>query len=165
MVAGRLTAYDPATGEEKGLTNRFSLKTIAQPVSGAAFSLRPQPCWEEWPTISRTRNRFGRRCYTLMQARMAKLPAARSRGALHFRCSQNCCRAIRGSVLRTLKTKLSKRNASTTLSDGLIKTATIHGRDEFFANLKFDRGKPKIVAIRPGRTGEVIESQIAWELR
>ncbi|MDG2124139.1 MAG: PQQ-binding-like beta-propeller repeat protein [Verrucomicrobiales bacterium] len=37
-------------------------------------------------------------------------------------------------------------------------------REEFLGHMKFDRGKPKLVAVTPGGTGDVSETNIAWEL-
>lgn len=35
-------------------------------------------------------------------------------------------------------------------------------RDEFLGNMSFDRGKPNLIAVRPGGTGDVGESHVAW---
>ncbi len=35
-------------------------------------------------------------------------------------------------------------------------------KDEFLANLSFDRGKPNLLAIKPGGQGDVSESHVAW---
>jgi hypothetical protein len=37
-------------------------------------------------------------------------------------------------------------------------------RDEFLANMSFNRGKPRLMAIRPGGQGDVTGSHVVWQL-
>ena len=37
-------------------------------------------------------------------------------------------------------------------------------KDEFLSNISFDRGKPNLMAVRPGGQGDVTESHVVWAL-
>lgn len=165
LGSGRLTAYDPANGAEKWFTTGFSRETIAQPVScgGMVFASAamlggvaddqpdPEPFWK---------------------------------AMLHFDADKDG-RIARSEITRDFTFPLRPELAPGHPGFGLPlpddddarrkRQQDTFGRmdqdrddfwthDEFIANLKFDRGSPRLIAIRPGGSGELQESQIAWQL-
>jgi arylsulfatase A-like enzyme/outer membrane protein assembly factor BamB len=163
--SGRLTSYDPQTGAEKWFTPGFSRETIAQPVSGhgrlfasaamlggaADEQPDPDPFWKAMLQFDADKD--GKVARSEM-TRYFTFPLRPELPPEHPGF---------GIPLPSDETQRKQRQGETfgwMDKDG----DDFWTRDEFFANLKFDRGKPRLIAIRPGGTGEVTESQLAWEV-
>ena len=165
LGSGRLTAYDPDNGAEKWFTTGFSRETIAQPVSGGGLLFAsaamlggvaddqpdPEPFWKAMQHFDADHDgRIGRSEITkdFTFPLRPELPP----GHPGFGIPLPADEAARQKRQADLFGWTDKDR------DGFWT------RDEFLANLKFDRGKPRLVAIRPGGSGELGEAQLAWEL-
>ena len=165
LGSGRLSGYDPRTGAEKWFTTGFSRETIAQPVSGhgqlyaAAAMLGgvpdeqpdPEPFWKAMLRFDA--NGDGK--------------VERSEMTKHFtyplRPELPLGHPGFGIPLPEEGDKRTKRQNETFGSMDKDKDGSI-SREEFIANLSFRRGKPMLVAVRPGGQGDVTDTHVAWQL-
>jgi len=163
--SGRLTSYDPRTGAEKWFAPGFSRETIGQPVCGHGLVFAsaamlggvsddqpdPEPFWQAMLHFDADHDGH----------------VARSEMTHHFtfplRPELPVGHPGFGIPLPDDETARKQRQSDTfTRMDSNKDGFWTH--DEFIANLKFDRGKPKLIAIRPGGSGEISEAQTAWEV-
>ena len=165
LGSGRLTSYDPATGAEKWFSTGFSRETIAQPVfgNGCVFASAamlggvaderpdPEPFWEA--LLQFDADKDGK--------------VARSEMTRHFTFPLRPELPIEhpgfGIPLPDDEAQRKKRQSDTFSWMDKDKD-DFWIRDEFMANLNFERGKPKLIAIRPGGSGEITDAQTAWEV-
>lgn len=165
LGTGRVTGCNPETGEEVWHATGFSQETIAQPVvgdgllfasssqigGGADEMIDPQPYWES--VMSFDANRDGR----LQRAEMTghfTFPLRPELGPGH---------PGYGIPLPSDPPARQKR------LDGMFASADEDKdgqwtRDEFARNMAGRPGKPRLMAIRPGGTGDVTSTHVAWEL-
>lgn len=165
LGSGRLCGYDPRTGVEKWFTTGFSRETIAQPVSGrgqiyASASMLggvadeqpdPEPFWKAMLRFDA--NGDGK----IARSEMTKYFTYPLRPELPvehpgfgFPLPSN--EAERNRRQEENFGRLDKDK------DGFL------SRDEFVATLTFRRGKPILMAVRPGGRGEITDTHVAWQL-
>ena len=165
LGSGRLTAYEPASGAEKWFTTGFSRETIAQPVSGGGLLFAsaamlggvaddqpdPEPFWKAMLHFDADKD-----------GRIARSEITRD---FTFPLRPELAPGHPGFGIPLPGDAAARRKRQDDTFASMDKDRDdFWTRDEFIANLKFDRGKPRLVAIRPGGSGELQESQIAWEL-
>lgn len=165
LGSGRVAGYDPQTGEEKWFATGFSRETIAVPVAGnghlyaAAAMLGgvpdkhpdPQPFWEA--VLQFDANQDDRLERPEMTEHFAfplrpELPPGHPGYGVPLPEDED---RRQGSYDRMFS-RIDKDH------DGYW------SRDEFLASMSFRRGKPLLMAIRPGGTGNVTETHVSWEL-
>ncbi len=164
LGSGRLTSYNPKTGAEKWFTTGFSRETIAQPVfgNGCVFAAAamlggvadeqpdPEPFWKAMLQFDADRD--GK----IARGEMTEYFTFPLRPELPIEHPGF------GIPLPADEAQRKKRQ-SDTFGRMDKNQDDFWTREEFLANLKFDRGKPKLIAIRPGGSGELSEAQFAWE--
>ncbi|HUT59419.1 MAG TPA: PQQ-binding-like beta-propeller repeat protein [Phycisphaerae bacterium] len=162
---GRVAGYDPGSGAEKWFATGFSRETIAMPVSGnghvyaAAAMLGgvadeqpdPQPFWDA--VMQFDANGDGKLDRREMTEHFAyplrpELPPEHPGYGIPMPANE----AQRQGRLDGMFAGIDKDK------DGFWT------RDEFLANMSFDRGKPMLVAIRPGGKGDVTQTHVTWQL-
>ena len=161
----RVRSYDPSTGTEKWFVGGFSRETIAVPVvgnghvyissaqlgGGADKQIDPDPFWKalskfdtnDDEKVSRT-EMIGDFTYPLRP----ELPLGHPGFGIPLPKEPNRRKERIDGILRWIDT--NRDNAWT--------------RDEFVNHMKFKRGRPLLLAIRSGGTGNVEESHVSWEL-
>jgi outer membrane protein assembly factor BamB len=161
----RVRSYDPSTGIENWFVGGFSRETIAVPVvgnghvyissaqlgGGADKQIDPDPFWKallKFDTnddnkVSRT-EMIGDFTYPLRP----ELPLGHPGFGIPLPKEPNHRKERIDGILRWIDA--NKDNAWT--------------RDEFVNHMKFKRGRPLLLAIRSGGTGNVEESHVSWEL-
>ena len=161
----RVRSYNPDTGTEKWFVGGFSRETIAVPVvgkehvyissaqlgGGADKKIDPEPFWKSLlkfdanddGKISRS-EMIGDFTYPLRP----ELPLGHPGFGIPLPKEANRRKERVDGILRWVDK--NKDNVWT--------------RDEFISHMTFRRGKPILVAIRSGGTGNVEESHVSWEL-
>ena len=165
LGSGRLCGYDPRTGAEKWFTTGFSRETIAQPISGggqlyaAAAMLGgvpdeqpdPEPFWKAMLRFDA--NGDGK--------------VARDEITKHFTYPLRPELPVEhpgfGIPLPEDEAKRTKRQEEIFANMDKDKDGYV-SRDELIANLSFRRGKPMLIAVRPGGRGDVTDTHVAWQL-
>ena len=165
LGSGRLCGYDPRDGAEKWFTTGFSRETIAQPVSGcgqlfaAAAMLGgvpdeqpdPEPFWKA--LLRFDANGDGK--------------VARGEMTKHFtyplRPELPSEHPGFGVPQPTDEAKRKHRQNETFGGMDRDKDGFL-SREEFMANLSFRRGKPMLMAVRPGGRGDITDTHVAWQL-
>lgn len=165
LGSGRLTGYDPASGAEKWFTTGFSRETIAQPVTGGGLVFAsasmlggaadaqpdPEPFWKAMLHFDADKDgKIARREIT----RDFTFPLRPEVAPGHpgFGIPLPADEAAR------------KKRQNDTFSSMDKNRDDFWTHEEFTGNLRFDRGKPKLIAVRPGGSGELQDARIAWEL-
>ena len=164
LGGGRVCGYDPKTGAEKWFATGFSRETIAQPVSGngqvyasaamlggvADEQPDPQPFWQAM--LHFDSNGDGR----LERSEMTE------RFTFPLRPELPVEHPGFGIPLPDDPVKRKAQQAGTFASMDKDKDGFLT-RDEFLANMSFNRGKPRLTAIRPGGQGDVTATHVAWQ--
>ncbi len=165
LGSGRVCGYDPKTGSEKWFATGFSRETIAQPVAGtgrvyvsaamlggvADEQPDPQPFWEAM--LSFDTNHDGR----IERAEMTE------HFTFPFRPELPVGHPGFGRPLASDAVKRREQQAGIFASTDKNKDG-FWTREEFVASMSFDRGKPRLMAIRPGGSGDVTSSHVVWQL-
>ena len=165
LGSGRVAGYDPQTGAEKWFATGFSRETIAMPVSGrghvyaAAAMLGgvpdeqpdPQPFWDA--VMQFDGNGDG------------MLERGEMTGHFTFPFRPELPPGHPGYGM-PLPENQAHRKARL---DGMFAWVDrdkngFWTRDEFLASMSFRRGKPMLMAIRPGGEGDVTETHVTWQL-
>ncbi len=165
LGSGRLTSYDPATGLEKWFAGGFSRETIAQPVCGrglvfgAAAMLGgvadaqpdPEPFWQAMLHFDADGD--GAVARQEMTADFTfplrpELPVGHPGFGLPLPEDAAARQKRQGELFGRIDQD----------QDGQWKRA------EFLQSLRFDRGQPRLLAVRPGGAGELGAPHIAWEV-
>jgi outer membrane protein assembly factor BamB len=165
LGGGRVCGYDPQTGLEKWFATGFSRETIAQPVAGnglvyvSAAMLGgvadehpdPLPLWKAM--LQFDANGDGK--------------IARSEMTEHFTFPLRPELPVEhpgfGIPLPNDPAKRKKAQEGTFASVDKNKDG-FWTREEFLAHMSFNRGKPRLVAIRPGGRGDVTATHVVWQL-
>jgi len=162
---GRLRGYDAATGIEKWFVNGFSRETISRPIAGknriyASASMiggvadahpDPEPFWLAVMKFDANGdNKLGRDEMTghFTFPIRPDLPV----GHPGFGMPLPRDKTRRQERLHGMFTWIDKDE------DGFWT------KEEFLRHISFDRGKPNLLAVRPGGNGDVTESHVAWAL-
>jgi outer membrane protein assembly factor BamB len=165
MGNGRLSGYDPSTGEEAWFVNGFSRETIAVPVSGGghlfASAARlggdgdaqpdPAPFWNAVLQFDRDEdNRLGHSEMTgsFTFPLRPELPVGHPGFGIPLPQDETRRRRrLDGMFARVDKDK-----------DGFWT------KDEFVGSMSFRRGRPVLMAIRPGGKGDITDSHVSWQV-
>lgn len=165
LGSGRLCGYDLATGVEKWHVNGFSRETVTRPivdqeyVYAAAAMLGgvadeqpdPEPFWAAMLTFDTNADD------KLQRSEMTDT------FTLPFRPSLPVTHPGFGLPLPSdVDARKKRQNQIFSMVDK--DNDGIWTKAEFIDNLRFDRGKPLLVAVRPGGEGDVTESHVAWNL-
>lgn len=165
LGSGRVCGYEPTTGVEKWFATGFSRETIGQPISGAgrvyvsAAMLGgvsdeqpdPQPFWEAMLFFDS--NHDGR----IERAEITE------HFTFPFRPELPVGHPGFGRPLASDAVKRGEQQAGIFASTDKNKDG-FWTRDEFVSSMRFDRGKPQLMAIRPGGSGDVSSSHVVWQL-
>jgi len=165
LGSGRVAGYDPQTGAEKWFATGFSRETIAVPVAGSGHVYAsaamlggvpdeqpdPQPFWDAVMQFDENGDR--------------KLQRSEMTGHFTFPFRPELPPGHPGYGMPLPEnTALRKWRL-----DGMFAWVDkdkdgFWTRDEFVASISFRRGKPMLMAIRPGGRGDVSETHVSWEL-
>ncbi len=165
LGSGRVCGYDAETGEEKWFVTGFSRETIALPVSGnghvyvsasmlggvADDQPDPEPYWKALEPFDTDRD--------------GKIARAEMTGHFTFPFRPDLPLGHPGFGMPLPKDPDKRRKRV----DGILKWVDKDGdqawsREEFLNHLNFNRGKPHLMAIRPGGSGNVEATHVTWDL-
>ncbi len=165
LGSGRVSGYDPRTGAEKWFVNGFSRETIAVPVSGRGHLYAsaamlggvsdeqpdPQPFWDA--VMQFDRNRDG------------KLERGEMTGPFTFPLRPELPPGHPGYGIPLPGNAAERKRRLDGMFSWVDKDRDgFWTREEFLASMSFRRGKPMLMAIRPGGEGDVTETRVAWQL-
>lgn len=165
LGSGRACGYDPVTGAEKWFVTGFSRETIAMPIAGnglvyLASSMlggvpdeqpNPEPFW--MAMLRFDTNKDGR----IQRGEMNR------HFTFPFRPELPVDHPGFGSPMPDDPEKRTERQGR--LFDSIDKDKDgVWTREEFITTMSFKRGKPKLLAVKPGGNGDIATSQVAWEL-
>ncbi len=165
LGSGRLQGYDAATGIEKWFVNGFSRETISRPIIGDGFVYAsasmiggvadeqpdPEPFWTAVMQFDANHDS------KLQRDEMTE------HFTFPFRPDLPVGHPGFGFPLHKDKVKRERQ------LDGMFARTDkdqdgFWTKDEFLNSISFNRGKPNLVAVRPGGQGNVTESHVAWAL-
>jgi outer membrane protein assembly factor BamB len=165
LGTGRVTGYDPENGQERWHATGFSQETIAQPVigndlvfasssqigGGADETIDPKPLWES--VLSFDTSGDGR----LQREEMT--------GHFTFPLRPELAPGHPGYGIPLPSGPEARRNRL----DGMFRSIDADqdghwSREEFATAVANRPGKPRLLAIRPGGSGDVTATHAAWEL-
>ncbi len=162
---GRLRGYDPTTGQEKWFVNGFSRETVSRPIAdrdcvyasasmiGGVADERPDP-EPFWAAVMQfDANEDGRLQHDEMTEHFT----------FPFRPDLPIGHPGFGMPLPKDKTRRQK------WLDGIFARTDKDNdgfwtKEEFLGSVSFNRGKPNLLAVRPGGQGDVTESHVTWAL-
>ena len=165
LGSGHVRSYNPDTGAEKWFVGGFSRETIAIPISGnghvyissaqlggvADKKIDPEPFWQA--IMGFDANKDG------------KLERKEMTGDFTYPLRPELPPGHAGFGIPLPKNKNQRNNRL----DGIFGWVD-RDRDgywtneEYIAHMAFRRGKPLLVAIKPGGKGNIEESHVTWEL-
>jgi outer membrane protein assembly factor BamB len=163
---GRVYGYEPATGAEKWFVNGFAREPIAVPVAGdeqlyvsvsmqggrGDVKLDPEPFWKAMLAFDRDGDaRIGRdevTEYFTIPLRPEVPPHQPGFGI-----------PLPGDPAKRKEAQLKIFEGRDKDRDGFCT------KEEFVADMTFGFGQPNLTAIRPGGTGDVTKSHVAWNLQ
>ena len=162
---GRVAGYDPQTGSPKWFATGFSRETIATPVSGNGHLYAsgamggvpdeqpdPQPFWDA--VMQFDGNGDG------------KLQRREMTGHFTFPFRPELPPGHPGYGLPLPGDEAKRKGRLDWMFAWVDKDKNgFWTRDEFVASMSFHRGKPMLLAIRPGGEGDVTETHVTWQLR
>ena len=162
---GRLRGYDTETGEEKWYVNGFSRETVASPFVGdgvvfASASMiggvadeqpDPEPFWQA--VLRFDANKDGK----LVREEMTE--------HFTFPFRPDLPVGHPGFGLPLPKDPERRKQRLDGMFAGIDKDKDgFWVKEEFLARVSFNRGKPNLVAVKPGGRGDVTETHLAWAL-
>jgi len=162
---GRLRGYDAATGVEKWFVNGFSRETVSRPIAGknrvyASASMiggvadeqpDPEPFWSA--VMQFDANSDGR------------LERDEMTGPFTFPIRPDLPVGHPGFGLPLPKDKVWHQKRLDGMFFWIDKDKDgFWTKEEFLRHLSFDRGKPNLLAVRPGGKGDVTDSHVTWAL-
>ena len=165
LGSGRLRGYDAATGVEKWFVNGFSRETISRPITGKGYVYAsasmiggvadehpdPEPFWAAVMQFDANQDhKLGRHEMT-------------GHFTFPFRPDLPAGHPGYGMPLPEDKARRQER------LDGMFARTDkdkdgFWTKEEFLGSISFNRGKPNLLAVRPGGRGDVTESHVAWAL-
>ncbi|MFT5125326.1 MAG: outer membrane protein assembly factor BamB [Kiritimatiellia bacterium] len=164
LGSGRVAGYDPDTGIERWFATGFSRETIAMPVSGnetlyvSAAMLGgvpdeqpdPQPFWDAVMQFDANQDQH------LSRDEMTK--------HFTFPFRPELPPGHPGYGLPLPQDVEKRKGRLDGMFTGIDKNKDgLWSREEFLARLSFSRGKPILMAIRPGGEGDITETHVTWE--
>ncbi|MEM7233911.1 MAG: serine hydrolase, partial [Planctomycetota bacterium] len=162
---GRLRGYDARSGEEKWYVNGFSRETVARPICGDGIVLAsasmlggvadeqpdPEPFWQAVLRFDANEDK------KLERKEMTK------HFTFPFRPDLPIDHPGFGMPLPKDPNRRARRLDG--MFQGIDKDKDgFWSRDEFLSRVSFRRGKPNLIAVRPGGKGDATESHVSWSL-
>ncbi|MHC4179174.1 MAG: outer membrane protein assembly factor BamB family protein [Planctomycetota bacterium] len=162
---GRLRGYDAATGVEKWFVSGFSRETISRPIAGEARVYAsasmiggvadeqpdPEPYWSAVMQFDANRDN--------------KLERDEMTGQFTFPFRPDLPVGHPGYGMPLPKDKARRKRWLDFMFARTDKDKDgFWTKEEFLSSISFDRGKPNLVAVRPGGIGDVTESHVTWAL-
>jgi len=162
---GRVSGYDPQTGAEKWFATGFSRETIAMPVSGGGYVYAsasmlggvsdeqpdPQPFWVAVMQFDHNED--------------DKLQRSEMTGHFTFPFRPELPPGHPGYGMPLPEDEARRKGRLDGMFAWVDKDKDgFWTRDEFLASMSFRRGKPMLMAIRPGGEGDVTETHVSWQL-
>ena len=165
LGSGRVSGYNPDTGAEKWFATGFSRETIAIPVVGKGLiyamaaqlggvpdeKIDPEPFWKavlQFDVNKDQRIERGEMTGHFTFPLRPELPPGHPGYGIPLPKDEK----ERGKRLDSILGWIDRDN------DGFWTES------EFVANISRGRGKPRLMAIRPGGKGDITESHVAWQL-
>lgn len=161
---GKLHGYDPKSGEGKWSANGFSRETIAVPVigngvvfgsssqlgGGGDIDKDPAPLWEALKPFDKNGD--------------GKIARSEMNGDFTFPFRPELPPGHPGFGMPLPKDPTKRKQRIDWIVTWVDKNRDgVWTKEEFFENLKGGRGKPLLLAVKPGAVGDVTESHVAWE--
>jgi outer membrane protein assembly factor BamB len=165
LGSGRVAGYDVSTGQERWHATGFSRETIAQPVvgqglvfvsssqlgGGADETIDPQPLWDSVMTFDANGDQ--------------RLQRNEMTGAFTFPLRPELAPGHPGYGIPLPSAPDARHKRLDGMFASIDKDKDGHwSRDEFAEAVVNRPGKPQLIAIRPGGTGDISENHVAWEL-
>lgn len=162
---GRVCSYDLETGAEKWFVNGFSRETIARPIVGhdrvfvsasmlggvADDQPDPEPFWNAVMRFDVNRDE--------------RLERAEMTGPFTFPFRPHLPSDHPGFGVPLPDDPARRKSRLDGMFQGIDRDQDgFWAKQEFLDGLKFDRGKPNLMAIRPGGVGDITESHVEWAL-
>ncbi|MEK6237041.1 MAG: PQQ-binding-like beta-propeller repeat protein [Planctomycetales bacterium] len=162
---GRLRGYDAATGVEKWYVNGFSRETISRPIVGkgrviASASMiggvadeqpDPEPFWKAILQFDANKDN--------------QLERGEMTGHFTFPFRPDLPAGHPGYGLPLPRDKTQRKRRLDGMFAGIDRDKNgFWSKEEFLGRISFNRGKPNLLAVRPGGRGDVTESHVAWAL-
>jgi len=162
---GRVRGYDAATGIEKWFAGGFSRETIARPITGenrvyASASMLggvadenpdPEPFWSAVMRFDANGD--------------GKLEPGEMTEGFTFPLRPDLPVGHPGFGVPLPKDQTQRRQRLDGMFHWIDKDKDgFWTREEFLGHISFNRGKPNLMAIRPGGNGDVTESHVDWAL-
>lgn len=162
---GRLCGYDVATGVEKWFVKGFSRETAATPIVGdgvvyAAAAMiggvandqpDPEPFWKAVMLFDADKD--------------GKLARDEMTEHFTFPFRPDLPKEHPGFGLPMPQDKKQRKQRLDGMFNNIDKDKDgFWSREEFLSVISFDRGKPNLLAVRPGGKGDVTQSHVAWAL-
>lgn len=162
---GRVYGYDPDTGEEKWFVDGFSRETIAVPVVGNGHVYVSAAMLGGVSDEQPDREPFWNALLPFDQNGNGKIERVEMSGDFTFPLRPDLPIGHPGFGI-PLPSDPQKREER---RDGFLKWVDrdedgAWSKEELLNHLSFDRGKPNLMAIRPGGMGDVTKSQVSWAL-
>jgi outer membrane protein assembly factor BamB len=165
LGSGRLSAYDLKTGDEKWFTGGFSRETIAQPISGGGLLFASAAMLGGVPDETPDPGPFWKAMLHFDADGDGRI--ARHEITEHFtfplRPELPVGHPGFGIPLPADPAKRAQQQHGTFAFTDKDKDG-FWTREEFLAHLSFNRGKPMLIAIRPGGAGDVTDTHVVWRL-
>ncbi|MCX5677126.1 MAG: PQQ-binding-like beta-propeller repeat protein, partial [Planctomycetota bacterium] len=161
--SGRVCGYDPQTGAEKWFATGFSRETIAMPVSGDGRLYASSAMLGGVPNEQPDPQPF---CDAVMQFDRngdGKLDRSEMTGHFSFPLRPELPPEHPGYGIPLPRDEAQRKARLNGMFAGIDKDKDgFWTRDEFLAGMSFRRGKPMLMAIRPGGKGDVTETHVTW---
>lgn len=162
---GKLNGYDPETGKGRWSVSGFSRETIAVPVigNGVVFGSSsqlggggdvkkdPAPLWDALKPFDENGN--------------GTIERAEMKGNFTFPFRPELPPGHPGFGMPLPNDPAKRKERIDWIVTWVDKNRDgVWTKEEFFQNLKGGRGKPLLVAVKPGGNGDVTETHVAWEM-
>ena len=162
---GRVSGYDMRTGNQKWFVPGFSRETISTPVAGenvlyasssklgggADIRVDPGPFWEA--VIQFDKNGDG------------KIERKEMTGHFTFPIRPELPPGHPGFGIPQPNDKRRRQERLDGIFRGTDRNRDGYwSREEFIANMRGGRGKPLLIAIRPGGRGDITDTHLQWEM-
>jgi outer membrane protein assembly factor BamB len=166
LGSGRLCGYDPDTGEEKWFATGFSRETISVPVTGGgrlfASAAMLGGVADELPD----REPFWTAMLAFDRNGDGQLDPGEAGGNFTFPLRPELPVEHPGFGIPLPSDPDKRKERQQGVFEGMDKDRNgFISRQELLDSLSFQRGKPLLLAIRPGGRGDITSSHVEWELR
>lgn len=162
---GRVSGYDPQTGAEKWFATGFSRETIATPVSGGGHVYASAAMLGGVPDEQPDPRPFWAAVMQFDGNGDDRLERSEMTGHFTFPIRPELSPGHPGYGIPLPEDKARRKWRLDGMFAWVDKDRNgFWTRDEFLASMSFRRGKPMLMAIRPGGQGDVTETHVSWQL-